>query len=233
MQNPWPHLDDTQVFSRIQQLKQHPHLFNQGALGLCTAAAFYRHMIQRDPGGFENFANTLYRTGVGYLGELRVRPGSDLRRVDYPALVSSTPNFPPQADWMLMSALRDSENWFFDYEGTTDESTAIKTSAKELSEWYEETGFYNSVVYSQERTLDQIKSIHKTNNNHIALWIHVSLLQPSRGTHIITLESPMVIDEAAGTITFDYWTWGQPVRTGNFSLADFEAAYLGVITATY
>lgn len=233
MQAPWPHLDESQVISRIQQLKQHPHMFNQGALGLCTAAAFYRHMILRDPEGFENFATTLYRTGSGYLGELHVRPGLDLRRVNYSALVASTPNFPPQADWMLMSALRDSENWFFDFEGTTDESFAIRTSAKELSEWYEETGLYVSVEFTEERSLEKIKEIRKTSNNHIALWIRVSLLQPVKGTHIITLESPMVIDEAADTITFDYWTWGQPVRTGTFRLSEFEAAYLGAITAAF
>jgi hypothetical protein len=30
---------------------------------------------------------------------------------------------------------------------------------------------------------------------------------------MITLESPMQIDEAANKVTFDCWTWGQPVKT--------------------
>lgn len=43
---------------------------------------------------------------------------------------------PPAADWMLMAALRDSENWLLDFEGTLDEATAAKTEADEMPDWY-------------------------------------------------------------------------------------------------
>jgi hypothetical protein len=36
-------------------------------------------------------------------------------------------HMPPAADWMLMAALRDNENWLLDFEGTLDEATAAKT----------------------------------------------------------------------------------------------------------
>ena len=160
-----------------------------------TAAAFYHHIIQKDSLKFSLFSTGLYGQGISFLGNLKVSPGDDLRNTDFNVLANNFANMPPQADWMLMSALRDSENWFFDFEGAPDEGTAFSTSAKEMSKWSEKTGFYSSVVYSDDTSLAAIKTILKKPNNHIALWISVALLGDARSaTHMITLESPMVID---------------------------------------
>lgn len=104
------HLDPTAVTSRIQALAANANLFDQGALGLCTSAAFFHHVLQRKSAEFTSFANALYGAGIGFLGELKVAPGSDLRNVDYAKLLARFPGLPPQADWMVMSALRDSAN---------------------------------------------------------------------------------------------------------------------------
>jgi hypothetical protein len=139
---------------------------------------------------------------------------------------------PPQADWMLMSSLRDSENWFFDYEGAPDESTAIETPTKELKGFYTSTGLYNNVVFNEGTSVADIKAISKTANNHVVLWIRTALLGGS-GTHVITLEGPITVDEANDKVTFDYWTWAQPVKTMNTTLTNFKANYLGNITASF
>lgn len=228
----WPKLDAVTVLQRIEELAGDANKFQQGALGLCTAAAFYHHVLQRKAADCRSFANALYGAGVGFLGNLKVAPDTDLRNVDYAALAAATPSMPPQADWMLMSSLRDSENWFFDFEGAPDESVAIKTSAKELSGWYRDTGFYTAVMFSDSTGIPAIKAIEKSPTKHIALWIEASLLG-AKGTHMITLESPMTVDEVADKISFDYWTWGQPVKTLSTKLSTFRDAYLGVITATF
>ncbi|BBH18671.1 hypothetical protein Back11_00160 [Paenibacillus baekrokdamisoli] len=229
----WPKLDSSTVLTRINDLKGNANLFDQGKVGLCTAAAFYHHVIQKNATEFELFAKALYGGGIGFLGKLKVNPGSDLRNTDYSALAAEFPGMPRQAEWMLMSSVRDSENWFFDYEGAPDESTSIKTSAIELSEWYTKTGFYSGVTYSDDTSLAKIKAIQKTATNHIALYIRIPLLQPGTSTHIITLEGPITIDEPNDKVTFDYWTWGQPIRTLNTTLTALKANYLGVITATF
>jgi hypothetical protein len=229
----WPKLDSTTVLTRIKDLGANANLFNQGALGLCTAAAFYHHVLQNHGPQFESFASELYGGGIGFLGKLKVAPGSDLRNADFAALALNTPNMPPQADWMVMSALRDSENWFFDFEGGVDETTSISTSAKELSDWYSDTGFYKSVSYDDDTTTAKIKAIKKTAKNHVALWIRASLITASKATHMITVESPIVINEAADNVTFDYWTWGQPVKTLSTKFSTFAPAYLGSITASF
>jgi hypothetical protein len=235
----WPKLDSNTVLTRIHDLKGNANLFDQGAVGLCTAAAFFHHIIQKNPTEFESFANSLYGAGLGYLGKFEIKPDSDLRNADYAALAAEFPGMPPQADWMLMSSVRDDENWFFDFEGAPDESTAIKTSAEELSSWYKETGFYSKVTFRDDSDSDllfplaNIKTIKKTATNHIALWINTALLQPGDGTHMITLEGPIKIDEPNDKVTFDYWTWGQPVKTRTTTVTALLANYLGVITAEF
>lgn len=229
----WPKLDGNTVLTRIEKLSGNANLFDQGAVGLCTAAAFFHHIIQKNSSEFESFAKSLYGAGLGFLGKFKIAPDSDLRNVDYSALATKFPGLPPQADWMLMSSIRDSENWFFDFEGAPDESTAISTSAKELSEWYKKTGFYSDVTYSDNRSLASIKAIQKTASNHIAIWIKIPLLQPGTATHIITLEGPIKIDEPNDNVTFDYWTWGQPIKTLNTTLTALKSNFLGVITAKF
>jgi hypothetical protein len=231
----WPKLDSTTVLSRIKALAGNANLFNQSGIGLCTAAAFYHHIIQRKSADFESFANALYGSGVGFLGDLKVAPGTDLRNADYAALVAKYGNMPPQADWMLMSSLRDSENWLFDYEGAPDESVAISTSSKELSGWYKSTGFYTSVTFDDDTSPAKIKAIAKTANNHIALYIKAALLIPgSQKEHIITVEGPITIDEVNDKVSFQYWTWANdPIQTLNTTWTAIKANYMGVITATF
>ncbi len=230
----WPKLDSAQVLPRIKALKPDANLFSEGAVGLCAAAAFFHHIIQKNPAEFESFANALYGAGLGFLGKFKVAPGVDLRNADYAALAARFVGMPPQADWMLMSSVRDSEKWFFDFEGSPDESFAISTSAKEMSGWYNDTDFYTNVTYSDDTSAAKIRAISKTANNHIALWIRIALLgDPRSDTHMITLEGPITIDEAADIATFNYWTWGQPVKTLATTFTTLKANYLGSITATF
>lgn len=231
----WPKLDPAQVLARIDDLAADPAKFHQGGIGLCTAAAFFHHVLQIAPEEFRSFAKALYGAGLGFLGKLKVDPSYDLRNVDFAALSAKFPGaLPPQADWMVMSALRDSANWFFDYEGAPDESFAMSTSAKEMAGWYEDTGFYSSVAYSDDTSLAAIKGIKKTAGNHVALWIDVALLQSgSKATHMITLESAITIDEAADKAAFKYWTWGQPIQTLSTTCSRLKQNYLGVITAKH
>ena len=232
----WPHLDGLEVQTRIRALQSDADLFRQGRMGLCTAAAFYHHIIQRNPLAFSGFAYEIYGLGTGRLGGLTVDAGDDLRDADYKALALASNNFPPQADWMLMSSLRDGKNIVLDFEGGPNESEAIATSVDEASGWYRDTGFYTSVAFSQDRSISAVKALKKDAKTHLALFIRVNMIKPGdMRTHLIPVESPIAIDNAANTITFDYWTWGrsQPYGTVSMPLSQFQADYLGVLTAKF
>ena len=161
-------------------------------------------------------------------------PDTDLKNADYAALVAKTPSMPPQADWMVMSALRDSENWFFDFEGAPDETVAMSTSMKEMAGWYGDTGFWKSVTTSDKTDDAAIGALSKNATNQVALWIKIALLgDPRSATHMITVEGPMTVDKAADKVQFDYWTWGQKVKTLRTTYTSFKANYLGSITSTF
>jgi hypothetical protein len=229
----WASLDPTIVLPRIDELASDPNKIRQGVLGLCGPAAFYHHIVQKNPAGFSSFAKDLYGKTEAFIGNLKVRPRQSLLDADYAALVKQWPTMPPQADWMLLASIRDSENWMFAFTGAPDEF-AITTWANWLSNWYTECGFYSGVSYSNDKSPAAIQAINKTPNNHIALAIDVALINPGdTGGHMITLESPITINPAADTASFDYWTWGRPVRTLNTTWTNLQKYYRSRIVATF
>jgi hypothetical protein len=237
LKSSWPHLDEKTVMSRLDALKKNPNLIDQGALGLCGEAAFYHHVLQRRPLLFGTMAKLLFTDSWGFIGNLTIHPDSDLLNADYAAIAAAFPNeiLPPQADWMVLSALRDTENEFLDFEGTPGESLAEGSNFQELFEWHLKSNLYTSVIKDENADLAHVKtSVLKTANNHIALRIKVAMIQPGSGNHIISLESPLLIDEVNNQVVFDYWTWGGLVTNPSpMSLATFTNNYLGAIIAEF
>jgi hypothetical protein len=236
----WLHLDETTVMNRVEVLKKYPNLINQGALGLCGEAAFFRHVLQRRPLLFGVMAELLFMDGWGFVGDLVIHPDSDLRDADYPQIVadrgSTFPPIPEQADWMVMSALCDTENLILDFEGTPSESYADGAYFSQMVQWYRKSRLYTSVTQDDDTDLAHVKTnVLKTANSHIVLWIRTAMIQSgSSGRHFITLETPMVIDEQHDSIYFDYWTWGHATSDGaSLTVTKFMDNYLGAIIATF
>src|SRR5437773_1207070 len=117
----WQFLDRATVADRLLELigpessdnegeaDQAGRLIQQGAMNLCGPAAFFQFVIKRDPAMFANFATTLFNTGEGDLGQLHVAPGDDIKSAKYADLLPRmSGSVCPQADWMVMGALRNS-----------------------------------------------------------------------------------------------------------------------------
>ena len=108
-------LDRGVTLQRIRTLIQHPEQLHQRGLNACAPAVFFRVWLARDPVGAADFACALLRDGSAALGSLAVAAGDALKAQDY-AVVRTTSeatqsgSMPDTADWMLLSALRDSEN---------------------------------------------------------------------------------------------------------------------------
>jgi hypothetical protein len=230
----WVSLDPTIVLRRIDELATDPNKINQGVLGLCGPAVFYRHIAKLNPAGFSTFAKALYREAEAFLGNFRVAPSQSLLNADYAALVEKWPHMPPQADWMLLAALRDSRNWYLSFYATQDDDESMRTDYDEVSRWYADCGFYSSVSLNGDRTPAAIQAIAKAKapNNHIALAIDAKLIGNSPGGHMIALEGPIIIDPAADTASFQYWSYGQPIMPRNTTWTDLQKYYRASIVAT-
>lgn len=238
LKTPWPHLDSATVTARIGALTANANLFNQSNLGLCTAAVFYHHVIQFKSSDFSTFATTLYQKGSASLGSLSVAPGLLCRNTDYAALTQQYSNTPPQADWMLMAGLRDSQNWFLPFEGAPDEAMSMKTPMEELSKWYDKTGFWNgpTSLYTYETEDAQVFLDHggyKSDDQQVVMWINCEFLpgaSQSGGSHVISLESPIVVN--GSTAQFSCWSWGRdPFIQVTIDVSRLKKDFYGYIVA--
>ena len=238
----WTRLDRAAVADRLVELVNDPDKLNQGSLGVCGAAAFFNVWIEADPLAFTNYAISLYETGKGQIGSLEVEAGSDLRAQDYTALRPKlNPDVPP-ADWMVMSALRDSENWVFDFEGTPAEDFSGGTSGGEIASWLRATRLFSRVSDDTAPVLGedlaQAKTLNPTANRKVILFVDTNMIDSTRAKgkskHFVNLRSK-VTEIAGGHVDFTYWTWGDPPAPVKQPLtkARFENTYLGSITAEF
>lgn len=229
------------VASRLTDLINNPDLIEQGQLNLCGPAAFFHILLKRDPVMFARYAASLFQHGRGALGGLVINPDDDLKHQTY------DPGWGcPTTDWMTMSALRDDQNWFWDYQGTPSETVSAATTPAEMRQWLKATGLYRRVRdegnWVLTKGLAHAKGLSPGPNIDIALLVNAHILSGAAATrkksdkfimsafpnHFVVLNTPIV--ESAGKIEFECWTWG-----GNYSLSlkrdTFDANYYGAVIA--
>lgn len=239
--SPWK-LSRSEVADRLTQLINKPSCVYQDGLNLCGPAAFLRLWVQRDPLTFAKFATELYETGSSYIGTLGVKPSSDLISQDYALIKSSHPDIPLPTDWMVLSALRDSENWVFDYQGTPDEDISAITLPGTVIEWLRATGIYSTIhddtnLYFTKGLAHAI-SLVPAPNRDIILLINSSMLPKGSPVstieklfpnHFIVLNSPIIVT-SPGVVELNHWSWGSD-DTISIARATFETNYYGAVIA--
>jgi len=258
----WSFLDRAVVASRLLdligpessdidgQLDVAGRLIQQGALNLCGPAAFFQFIIKRDPVMFATFATNLFNTGEGDLGELHVAPGNEIRGMNYSDLLPRMGgSICPQADWMVMGALRNSTNafWTGSFHGTPDEVLAAGTRPGELSDWLEKTGLYTSVRneanWMQSRGIPHATGLVNAEGCDIAGLINADLIHAARnlppGSSWPMTEFPnhwvIIIGETSKDVTrdavfFNIWTWGGN-QVLEVPMDAFVNNYYGVVQA--
>jgi phosphatidylserine/phosphatidylglycerophosphate/cardiolipin synthase-like enzyme len=245
------------VADRLSALVRNPSLVEQGSLNLCGPAAFLRVWIDRDPVSFVRFAAELFEKGSAKLGSMEVEAGEDLRERDYygsalPAMKKrAAPGADvaeyicPSADWMVMGALRDSANFFFDFEGMPDEDVSAATTPAEVADWLRASKLYSSVsddgnwIFTQG--LSHALGLRPGPGEDVVLLVNAHVLSGSTKkksndfisrafpNHFIVLESP-ITQPTADTVRFDYWSWGERgTCTANKDV--FNTNYYGAISA--
>lgn len=245
--SPWT-LDREAMLDRLAELVNNPNPVNQDGLNLCGPAAFLRLWIARDPLAVVEFACTLYDEGKAAINHYKVEPDSDsLLAEDYAALDAANDNFIPPAEWMICGALRDAENFFFDFEGKPEEDVSAGTGPGELAEWFEATNLYGEITndgnFFLTRSVAHALDLKPGNACDVALLINAHMLKQmnvKEGTqksddfilnafpnHFIVLTAPIQETED-GKLFVQYWTWGQPYR-GVIEKDIFESNYYGAV----
>ncbi|MBX9774839.1 MAG: hypothetical protein K2Y71_10560 [Xanthobacteraceae bacterium] len=238
-----PTLERKPVANRLIDLIYDPDGVNQGANGLCGEAAFFHTWLTEDPFAVTQYATQLYNGGAaGIRGEDWVIPRESLRRQNFSNIRNPLGDPKWGADWMMMSALRDANNWVIDYDGTDTDDWGEGSSDGEVQRWLEATGLYRSVSIDGDRAFDKATKLDPISD---LVWIACSGQmcdgQARSGgpanTHWFVLKSPIRLKND-GTVDFRLWTWGIKVadiktpRGGNaLTKAEFESTYFGYLVA--
>jgi hypothetical protein len=252
---PWK-LDWHSVISRLRVLALHPERLHQRGHNACGPAVFFRIWFARDPLGAATFGYRLAKSGTAFFGPITVTPSAALLAQDYSAVRASVDNpptrsMPDDADWMLMSALRDSENMLLDYVGhphTAQDALAGITLPSTLASWFQATNLYTTVTNSTTVLADTWESLQSRGpgpTRDVALMVNSGFMgdlwpapngAPAAAdfwtvpNHYVQLLNPVAEGGAAGWINLSFWTWGRTDANKWTSKAKFLSSYFGAVT---
>jgi hypothetical protein len=234
------------VADRLDALIDEPDLMRQGGLNLCGPAALFAAWFARDPGAATSYAVSLYEEGRGRIGDHAVAPSESLLELRY-GRTGHKQTCPP-ADWILMSALRDSTNRLLRYahEGGPREAAAAITMPGAMRRWLLATGVYTDV--RDETNLVRRKGMEHALSLRPAPEVDVFLLVAQEvfhraespwhrardrvvsrfPNHWVLLRSPIEVEGEALKLRF--WSWGTRY-TGTLNQKTFVRSYFGALIA--
>ena len=259
----WPSLDRNTVADRLQELLVPANgddatlpdvagrALQQGSMNLCGPAALFHMVIKRDPMMFATHATQLFDTGSASLGSLQVAPGDDIVKADYASfLPRMTSGVCPQADWMVLGALRNSTNAFFtgSFHGDPDQELAAGTTPGALADWLNQTGLYSSVQnqanWLQNAGIPHAEGLSLTDGVDIIPMINTNLIRSARNlpsssswprsefpNHWVVLLGEVIKDVTKDAVFFNIWTWGESENL-DVPQSAFVDNYYGEIVAT-
>lgn len=252
---PWK-LDWHSVLNRLRVLALHPDRLNQRGLNACGPAVFFRMWFAQDPLGAAEFGYRLAKSGTAFFGPIIITPSASLLAQDYAAVRARVDNpptrtMPEDADWMLMSALRDSENTFVSYVGdpqSIGDRIRGATLPSTIASWLQATNLYSVVTNDTTVFPDSWNSLQTRGpspDRDIALMVNsgfMSDLWPSPAgapaaadflsipNHFVQLLSPVAEGNDAGWIKLSSWSWGRNDVDKWTSKAKFLSNYFGTVT---
>ena len=206
--------------------RSNPDKLDQTGNGLCGEAAFFNIWLWEDPLAVARFGVQLYNGGAVAVGtEEWVRPRPSLLAQNFDNVVTQIgrPNARAAiAEWMMMSALRDANNYIFSYDGVPSDNWGAGSTDGEVSRWLRATNLFSSVTA-------------KTGGSEEHNFAHASQLIPGSDAIMVSCDSHMLgndlgaggisndhwfvlksnIVERNGKVDFRFWCWGEPAQWVN------------------
>lgn len=208
----------------------------QGGLNLCGPAALLVMAMGRDPVAVARYATELFETGTGSIGNFTVTASEELRGADFAAL-STRGTIASQAEWMMLSAIRNATEpfWQPEWVGDPDQELAGMTRPEELAAWLRETGIWREIVdngrWASNPGIPDITSILPIEGSDWAILLHTNLIKEStvKGSdaaprdhawsidqyfpnHWVLLVSEATSQLADNAVELTIWTWGGRLR---------------------
>jgi hypothetical protein len=249
--SPWGSLDRSEVADRLADLIDNPRLTQQGDLNLCGPASFMCIWNARDPVAFAKYATKLFDTGKGAIGRMTVSPSSDLMNQDYADMKTRMTNVvSPQADWMVLGALRNSTDVFWQgtFSGDPQQGLSAMTRPEEVASWLQAAGIYakvsNEANWATIKGIPHASGLVQAEGTDIVFLINANMLKAAEGltkdgswianqfpNHFVVLVNEVVPSADETTIQLSFWTWGDTMLNLKVPGKDFVDNYYGAIIA--
>jgi hypothetical protein len=231
----WPHLDRAKIAAGLKVRIDDPDKIDQAGTSLCGPADFARDVAEDKPVEYAKAVIDLFKTGTAFIGTFAIKPCGDLRK--YSIIGSVDP-----ADWILLASIRDTDNWFFDYQAESDDVAAI-TMPHSKESWLRRAGYTEVInetnILSSKNKANAARASDLFDRGYkVALLINSKMLyaismysSSLTPDHWIALTSDIELDSE--TVEFQVYSWGNGRRkvpeSGVLTQSSFLNNYYGFI----
>lgn len=205
---PWQHVDWSVVRRDAAMRVFNPSSIHQRTLSVCGPATIAQMQADITPDRYAAFVRQVFETAT---------IDGDTANDDLLANVPA--DGMAQADWMLLSCMRDTENAIFDFEGDASEQFEGITMPGEMSEWMEEilgcveTEHYTSYLWGEVSNAETVSALMSAHGDGVvvAMLVDADAMQNDSGAinipdHWVRLLEP--IDMSGDRIRVRVYTWG-------------------------
>ena len=248
-QGVWPQIDRNALAAGLIARINDPNLINQMGTPLCGPASLVRAIDDNTPIIYAQAAIDLYTRGTARIGNLDVRPGSELKQ-------SAPQGNTNPADWIMLASIRDSNNWFLSPAGLFGSNLAGMTLPQTMESWFSNAGYTQiiNITYFAAKPIYSVLAMEMHRSSYlfsqgykVVLFIDSDVLDPDcQGDlvsmypdHWVALTSTITdggIINYDAPISFKIYSWGRqmsvPVDPRRpLSKRDFIGKYYGFIAA--
>jgi len=237
----WLSLDKTQVVADVRSRINDPFQVNQGAQPFCGPAAILFELVRKQPLRYVQICRTLFEMGA-FQGYTKWITASQRLRESGGRLHMG------QADWMVLSTMRESENLIFAVEPDAPimmRNLAGMTKSWEMKGWtreilgYRQTKYTHTYIYGEFRAMEKAKSVIESGGVAFALITAEGLLQNKKPllpypSHWISLLGNISMQRGnpwqnnSGHVSFDIYTWARQMHL-EVDEGPFEDYFWGIV----
>ncbi len=243
----WPNIAKADLIEPLKERVDKPDTINQNKTSLCGPADFTRDIAIDRPVEYVKAVISLYKTGQAKIKDLSIKPGSDVKRFMIPPTNPIAP-----VDWIILASIRDSDNWFFDYQ-SSDDDVAAMTIPSRKEKWLRAAGYSDVKNEANIWFVKDLKNAREASSlfsrgYKVALMINSNMVSSQQNNvqsasvtpdHWIALASTMTItgieEDPASSVSFKAYTWGAirnvPYGTLKMNIKQFLWNYYGYVAA--
>jgi hypothetical protein len=214
----WQFLDKAAIIADMRSRVQDPFQVNQGGQPFCGPAAVLFELVRKQPLRYVEICRSLFLVG-GFQGTTQYIASTDDQRLNSRGNLQMG-----QADWMVLSTLRQMENILFPVEPNAPDvirNLSGMTKSWEMKGWVREILGYPNVDYNHAYLINDISAMNdaaeaiQAGGVAFALITAEAMLEDQPPvipfpSHWIALLGNIAVQ--GDPVTFDIYTWSRQMR---------------------